>query len=74
MQRRLFLSATLLSASSVCLPGTPGRRKLSRIAREGGKFVTSDSGRLFTPWGFNYDRDSRYRLLEEYWEGEMGEG
>src|SRR5688572_509752 len=24
----------------------------------------------FVPWGFNYDRDHKLRLLEEYWEKE----
>src|SRR4051812_38862001 len=35
------------------------------IAVDGSRF-TND----FTPWGFNYDRDYRFRLLEEYWEAE----
>jgi sugar phosphate isomerase/epimerase len=32
-------------------------------------FVLS-SGARFVPWGFNYDRDYRFRLLEEYWAAE----
>ncbi len=24
----------------------------------------------YQPWGFNYDRDSKFRLIEEYWEAE----
>src|SRR5207237_1118467 len=30
-------------------------------------FVEQHSHRPFTPWGFNYDRDYRMRLLEDYW-------
>lgn len=33
-------------------------------------FVYSDTGRPFTPWGFNYDHDSNGRLIEDYWETE----
>jgi hypothetical protein len=33
-------------------------------------FVCAPSGRPFTPWGFNYDRDYKSRLLEDYWETE----
>ena len=33
-------------------------------------FVHAASGRPFTPWGFNYDRDYKSRLLEDYWEAE----
>ncbi|MCY3021532.1 MAG: cellulase family glycosylhydrolase [Planctomycetota bacterium] len=28
------------------------------------------AGRQFVPWGFNYDRDFKLRLLEEYWDAE----
>ncbi len=30
-------------------------------------FVTSPSNRKFIPWGFNYDRDFKMRLIEDYW-------
>src|SRR5579885_3478230 len=30
-------------------------------------FVLAQSGQRFVPWGFNYDRDHRGRLLEDYW-------
>jgi hypothetical protein len=33
-------------------------------------FVRASSGGQFIPWGFNYDRDYRFRLLEDYWEAE----
>ena len=33
-------------------------------------FVKAASGGSFIPWGFNYDRDYKSRLLEDYWESE----
>jgi dienelactone hydrolase len=33
-------------------------------------FVAASSGKRFTPWGFNYDRDYKFRLLEDYWEAD----
>ena len=33
-------------------------------------FAEAESGRKFTPWGFNYDRDYKLRLLEDYWDAE----
>jgi dienelactone hydrolase len=33
-------------------------------------FVTSPSGKKFVPWGFNYDRDYKMRLLEDYWDAD----
>jgi hypothetical protein len=33
-------------------------------------FVFASSGQQFIPWGFNYDRDYKSRLLEDYWEAE----
>jgi hypothetical protein len=37
------------------------------VGKDGKGFVLSPSGRAFIPWGFNYDRDFRFRLIEEYW-------
>jgi len=33
-------------------------------------FVTEPSNRKFIPWGFNYDRDYKFRLIEDYWEAQ----
>lgn len=38
-----------------------------KVAKDGKGFVLSPSGRPWTPWGFNYDRDSNYNLIEDYW-------
>jgi hypothetical protein len=33
----------------------------------GSGFTLSPGDTAFIPWGFNYSRDERYRLLEDYW-------
>jgi hypothetical protein len=39
-------------------------------APDGNGFVRAASGEPFIPWGFNYDRDYKVRLIEEYWDAE----
>lgn len=43
--------------------------EMSRIvvSPDGADFVEKTTGRPFVPWGFNYDHDSRGRLIEDYW-------
>jgi hypothetical protein len=38
-----------------------------QISDDKHSFVFAKSGQRFVPWGFNYDRDHRGRLLEDYW-------
>lgn len=55
------------------LPFAPARAEgLPRIevAKDKPGFVLVPSGERFIPWGFNYDRDNKGRLLEDYWEAE----
>jgi hypothetical protein len=40
------------------------------VAKDGKGFVRAASGKPFVPWGFNYDRDFKLRLIEEYWDAE----
>ena len=40
------------------------------VSKDKHSFVLADSGRRFTPWGFNYDHDADGRLIEDYWDGE----
>ncbi len=37
------------------------------VAPGGKSFRLAASGKKFIPWGFNYDRDYKMNLLEEYW-------
>ncbi len=41
-----------------------------KVAKDKRGFVGANAGRPFVPWGFNYDRDYKMRLLEDYWEAE----
>ena len=34
------------------------------------KAFVLESGKKFTPWGFNYDHDAAGRLIEDYWDSE----
>jgi hypothetical protein len=41
-----------------------------KVSNDKHGFVAASSGQEFTPWGFNYDRDYKFRLLEDYWDAE----
>lgn len=41
-----------------------------QVGKDKMSFVLEPSGRRFVPWGFNYDRDAKGRLLEDYWDAE----
>jgi hypothetical protein len=41
-----------------------------QVSKDQTGFVLEPSGRRFVPWGFNYDRDHKGRLIEDYWEHE----
>ncbi len=51
-------------------PGRDRRLEPIAVSADTRGFVLSRSGTAFVPWGFNYDRDFRMRLLEDYWEAE----
>src|SRR5215831_6669797 len=38
-----------------------------RVAADRAGFAVEPSGRVFRPWGVNYDHDPRGRLIEDYW-------
>ncbi len=48
----------------------PAVRQRVAVAPGGCGFVLLPEKRPFIPWGFNYDRDHRSRLLEDYWDTE----
>jgi hypothetical protein len=41
-----------------------------KVGKDGKSFVLGSSGKPFVPRGFNYDRDYKGRMLEDYWETE----
>jgi hypothetical protein len=65
--RKVFVVLSLVAALSLGQAAALGQPAVPRIAVSGGRFVVSGSGETFTPYGFNYDRDWQYRLIEEYW-------
>jgi hypothetical protein len=40
------------------------------VASDGRGFVLTPSGKPFIPWGLNYGRDLKLRLIEDYWGAE----
>ncbi len=50
-------------------PGKPALEFI-QVSKDGRHFIRSDSGTVFTPWGFNYDHDAANRLIETYWNKE----
>ena len=68
----LLLWSILWIASCVLDRGLCGAPALEwiGIGRDRVSFARGDGGKKFLAWGFNYDRDYRGRLLEEYWEKE----
>jgi hypothetical protein len=49
-----------------------GEMESIRVSQDGRRFEESISGREFRPLGFNYDHDTRGRLLEDYWHDDWG--
>jgi hypothetical protein len=62
----------LLAAFSVPAFGQSPARVAVNDASDG--FVLSNGRAAFIPWGFNYFRDERFRLLEDYWNGDGPDG
>jgi Cellulase (glycosyl hydrolase family 5) len=56
----------------LCLPAF-GAPEWIAVNKAGTGFVT-ESGAKFTPWGYNYFRDEKYRLLEDYWNSDKPDG
>ncbi len=71
---RFVLAGILLAG--LCWSGwaaeSPGKDRLDfvEVSKDGRHFVLARSGAAFSPWGFNYDRDTAGRLLEDYWNHE----
>ncbi len=53
-------------------PARPAAMESVRVADDRKGFVLEPSHTPFVPWGFNYDRDARGRLIEDYWDAEWG--
>ncbi len=62
----LVLVASLTSNAEVQTSQQP-KLDFIQVSHDGRRFIEAASGKLFHPWGFNYDHDSANRLLETYW-------
>ena len=61
----LATCALLISLNAVAAP-----LPWIELSKDDRSFRLAGSAKPFSPWGFNYDRDHRFRLIEEYWETE----
>ena len=66
------LLSTLTARCYFSVPAASPETSLSWVvpAEDGNGFVLKSSDKPLVPWGFNYDRDYKVRLLEEYWNEE----
>lgn len=64
-----FLQSLVLILAPLCLGCTVSMQRIA-IDPSQTSFITAQSQTPFHPWGFNYDRDYRMRLLEDYWQTE----
>lgn len=62
--RKLLALALMAGGALAASPSWVG------IDKSGSRFVLSASGERFTPWGFNYSRDEKFRLLEDCWDSD----
>jgi hypothetical protein len=68
--RRLHHCLVVCVAIFLCAPRSGRALEPVKVASNKQSFVYAGSGSAFVPWGFNYDRDYKMRLLEDYWEDE----
>lgn len=66
MSKKLQMPLVLwFSCAGLCFGAD---REWVRVSDDRRSFVLAESGRKFTPWGFNYDHEGDGRLLEDYWD------
>ncbi|MCX7046419.1 MAG: cellulase family glycosylhydrolase [Candidatus Sumerlaeota bacterium] len=72
MNRMLFLGSIAAMALTIAGIAIAQQEKMEwiKVSGDGAGFVGATSGKPFVPWGFNYDRDYKMRLIEEYWDAE----
>ena len=59
-----LLTILLFSA----MPTAAADMEWVKVSDDNTGFVLSESGRLFIPWGFNYDHEGDGKLIEDYWD------
>src|SRR5690349_11987123 len=64
----LAIAVVLMCLSASASPAAPA--PWVAVAAGGRGFVLTPSGKSFIPWGFNYDRDYKFRLIADYWDAD----
>jgi hypothetical protein len=73
MKLQLFLARFACAALATLAPHVHGGEEsmpFIEVAPGTRTFRLAGPDRVFSPWGFNYDRDDRSRLIEDYWHDE----
>ncbi len=65
---RIFLAVFL--ATLACLVACAFAAPRITVTADKKLLIEKDTGKPYAPWGFNYDRDYKSRLLEEHWNDE----
>lgn len=64
--RALASIVALMLACLLPVSASAADRPWIAVNAAGDGFVQMPAGASFTPWGFNYSRDERFRLIEDY--------
>jgi len=64
----IFLACLLVASKVAAQPSWIA------VNERGDGFVLTSTGAPFVPWGLNYQRDERLRLLEDYWNDDGPDG
>jgi hypothetical protein len=68
----IVMCRAVVLCSALCLvnPVRADDMPFVQVAKDKKSFILEPSGQPFTPWGFNYDHDTKGRLIEDYWDKE----
>ena len=65
---------TAILLACLAAPAVAAQPRWIAVSEAGDGFVFPATGARFVPWGFNYLRDERVRLIEDYWNGDGPDG
>jgi len=57
-------------AATATAPTTSAPLPFIKLSPDRATFIRASASEKITPWGLNYDRDHKLRLLEDYWDKE----
>src|SRR3954451_9193462 len=67
---RIGAPSVAISFLILIVAGCTAKAQWVAVAAGSRHFILQPSQKPFAAWGFNYDRDHKMRLLEDYWASE----